>query len=265
MAGLVPPQGARQAGGTRSEDAVKVVIASDLHANLEALAVLPHDYDQLWILGDLVNYGPNPAEVVEFVRSHASLVLRGNHDQFLGTGDDPRCTERFQEIALAAGRFSQWKLGTLEKKYLSNLPLQLELQVGHTRFWLCHAMPSDPLYGYSAPDSDRWKEECVRVPADVLLVGHTHVPFVRKFGDCLVVNPGSLGLPNNRSSLACFAVWEDGSLTLHSTLYDVGATIAKVEAMPVLGHVKEDLVALLRTGSVREREANDVRLASLRR
>ncbi len=244
---------------------MKIVIASDLHANLEALAVLPRDYDQLWVLGDLVNYGPNPAEVVEFVRSHASAVVRGNHDQFLGAGDDPRCTGRFQGMAAAAGRFSLRKLGTREKEYLRDLPLQLQLKVGQTRFWLCHALPSDPLYGYGPPDSGRWNDECLRAPADVVLVGHTHMPFVKKFGDCLVVNPGSLGLPNNRSSLACFGVWENGRLTLHSTLYDVRATIAKVEAMPVPGYVKEDLVALLCTGSLREREAKDAPLASQRR
>jgi predicted phosphodiesterase len=58
---------------------MRIVIISDIHANLEALTSLPGGFDALWVLGDLVNYGPNPAEVVEFVRSTASLVVRGNH------------------------------------------------------------------------------------------------------------------------------------------------------------------------------------------
>lgn len=211
---------------------MKVVIISDLHANLEALAILPPEYDQLWVLGDVVNYGPNPAEVVDFVRSRAKHVVRGNHDQFLGRGDDPRCGGRFRELAAATGEFTRAQLGERDTAFLRDLPMQTQLQVGGTRFWLCHAMPSDPLYGYAPPESERWKEECLRAPADILLVGHTHMQFVKKFGDCLVVNPGSLGQPKNRSSLACYAIWEDGRISLYSTLYDVGARSRKWKPCP---------------------------------
>ena len=53
---------------------MKIAIISDLHGNLEALNALPQDYDELWVLGDLVNYGPNPSEVVDFIRQNAKVV-----------------------------------------------------------------------------------------------------------------------------------------------------------------------------------------------
>jgi protein phosphatase len=57
---------------------MKILIVADIHANLEALqAVLAESHDELWVLGDLVNYGPNPSEVVELVRSQASVVVQG--------------------------------------------------------------------------------------------------------------------------------------------------------------------------------------------
>ena len=46
---------------------MKILIISDVHGNLEALASLPEEFDELWVLGDLVNYGPDPIGVVEFV------------------------------------------------------------------------------------------------------------------------------------------------------------------------------------------------------
>jgi putative phosphoesterase len=236
----------------RKEGLVKIVIASDLHANAQALAVLPEDYDQLWILGDLVNYGPNPREVVDYVRDQASQVVQGNHDHAIGCGEDPGCHGRFRELAEATGQFTQKQLNPADREYLRDLPLQLELQLGPTRFWLCHAIPSDPLFGYAPGDSPRWREECERLPADILLVGHTHTPFLKKFGRCLVVNPGSLGQPNNRSGLACYAVWEDGSVSLRQTAYPVETTVAKVHAMPVPEGVRNDLVTLLRTGRLGE-------------
>jgi len=55
---------------------LKILIVSDLHANLEALAAVREGYDELWILGDLVNYGPNPAEVIEFVSSSEVFDLK---------------------------------------------------------------------------------------------------------------------------------------------------------------------------------------------
>ena len=58
---------------------MKLLIVSDIHANLEALqAVLAESHDELWVLGDLVNYGPNPSEVVDLVRRNASVVVQGN-------------------------------------------------------------------------------------------------------------------------------------------------------------------------------------------
>jgi hypothetical protein len=65
---------------------MKICTISDLHANLEALSALPCDYEEQWVLGDLVNYGPNPVDTIDFVRSHASMVVRGNHDHSVGFG-----------------------------------------------------------------------------------------------------------------------------------------------------------------------------------
>lgn len=61
---------------------MKIVIISDIHGNFDALSALPEVYDELWVLGDLVNYGPDPVAAVDFVRSKAAVVVCGNHDYF---------------------------------------------------------------------------------------------------------------------------------------------------------------------------------------
>jgi predicted phosphodiesterase len=83
---------------------MRICIISDLHANLEALRALPGGYDELWVLGDLVNYGPDPAAVIDFVRSRASLVIRGNHDHSVGFDADCGCSPRFRAMAEATPR-----------------------------------------------------------------------------------------------------------------------------------------------------------------
>jgi putative phosphoesterase len=227
---------------------VKIAIISDVHGNYEALRALPGDYDELWVLGDLVNYGPEPKEVVEMVKAKASVVVRGNHDQSIGYDEDPRCTPRYHNMAEATRRYTASVVTEKHKEFLRNLPLQSEVRRGSMRFYLTHARPSDPLYGYCAQDSDEWVKEVESVAADIVLVGHTHTPFVRQIGNQLLVNPGSLGQPKTGKPDACYAVWQDGKFDLKSFSYPVEKTIAKLKALSFPPEIEKDLITVLQTG-----------------
>ena len=85
---------------------------------------------------------------------------------------------------------------------------------------------------------------------DVLLVGHTHTPFVRQIGDRVVANPGSLGQPRTGKSDACYAVWENGSFSLKSFPFAVDETIGRIRALGFPQEVEKDLITVLQTGSV---------------
>jgi putative phosphoesterase len=228
---------------------VRILIVSDLHANLEAVLGLPESYDELWVLGDLVNYGPNPCEVIEFVRAHASLIVRGNHDHSAGFDEDPKCSPRFRRMAEETGRYTRAVIANDQRDFLRSLPLTVERTVEGVRFSLCHAAPPDPLYEYRAPDSPLWDAELARGSADVLLVGHTHLPFCRRLGRRMVANPGSAGQPKHGAPRACYAIWEYGELRLESAEYPVQETMAKIRTLPVTPEVQAGLIAVLETGS----------------
>jgi putative phosphoesterase len=229
---------------------MKVVIISDVHGNLDALSALPEGYDELWVLGDLVNYGPQPAEVVEFVRAKASLVIRGNHDHAVGFSLDSRCSPRFREMATATQKFSESVLSPDQKEYLRKLPMCAHLKRNEKTFYLCHAVPSDPLYTYCQANSDQWMEECNQASADILLIGHTHLPFIRKVGDCTIVNPGSLGQPKTGRPEACYAIWDNGKVELKSFAYPVEETVSRLKSLALPKAVQNDLVHVLRMGTV---------------
>lgn len=228
---------------------MRILIASDLHANLEAVRSLPEDYDELWVLGDLVNYGPNPGEVIEFVRAKASLVVRGNHDHAAGYGQDPQCSPRFRRMAEETGWFTKSVLTEAQRAFLRELPLRAEREVGAVRALACHAAPENPLYEYRNPDSDLWEADLAQGAAGLLLTGHTHLPFRRTYNGRTVVNPGSVGQPKHGRAEARYAIWGDGEIRLESAAYAVEETIAKVRALPVSAEVQDDLITVLRTGS----------------
>jgi putative phosphoesterase len=228
---------------------VRVLIVSDLHGNIDAVRSLPSDYDQLWVLGDLVNYGPNPAEVIQFVRQNATVAVRGNHDHSVGFGEDPRCSARFRAMAEETGKYTRSLLSEDDVRYLRNLPLKAAMQVHNTRLLLCHATPSDPLYEYRREDSPLWLADETGSAIDVLLLGHTHLPFRHFAGDHLIVNPGSVGQPKHGVPEACYAIWEDGKITLGSVAYDVEQTVEKLGRLSLSADVFDDLAFVLRHGS----------------
>jgi putative phosphoesterase len=226
---------------------MRILIVSDLHANIEAVRALPERWDELWVLGDLVNYGPNPAEVIEFARAHAALIVRGNHDHSAGYGEDPRCSERFRQMAEETGRYTRAAVTEEQREFLRSLPAAAERTVRGVTFSLCHATP-ESRYDYQ-PDSSWWDDELARASADVLLVGHTHLPFRRRWDSRMVVNPGSVGQPKHGTPQSRYAIWEDGEIRLESTPYAVEETVAKIRVLPVSPEVQADLITVLRTGA----------------
>jgi putative phosphoesterase len=229
---------------------MKIVVISDLHSNFDALSALPELGDELWVLGDLVNYGPMPAEVVDFVRSHCEIVIRGNHDHAVGFDVDPRCTPRYEHMADATMQYSKANLDSNATSFLRGLPLTRLIKRDDHRFFLCHAIPSNPLYRYCREDSELWAKELERIDADFLLVGHTHTPFIRKVGGKTIVNPGSVGQPKTGKADACYAVWEDGKFQLKQFAYPVERALQRIDQLPVPADIKRDLATVLRTGSV---------------
>jgi protein phosphatase len=229
---------------------MKIVVISDLHGNFDALSALPESCDELWVLGDLVDYGPQPREVVNFVRGHAAAAVRGNHDNAVGFDVDPRCNPRYHAMASATMQFSTAVLDEEAKEFLRGLPTTRILERDGKRFLLCHAIPSDPLFGYCPQDSERWRQEVESIQADYLLVGHTHTPYIKPVGQTTVVNPGSLGQPKTGKPDACYAVWQEGHFELKQFPYALERALERIQQMPVPADIRRDLATVLRTGSV---------------
>jgi protein phosphatase len=185
---------------------------------------------------------------VEFVQENASLAIRGNHDHAIGFGEDPRCSPPFREMAAAMGEYTASVLSESQKQFLRNLPIKAEREVAGMRISLCHAMPSDPLFGYCPPESDIWEREVELGGADMLFVGHTHQQFSRQFGTRRLVNPGSLGQPKTGRPAACYAIWDGGRVELKTIEYPFEDTIRKISALSIPDRIKIGLADVLRSG-----------------
>jgi putative phosphoesterase len=245
----------RRAPGIKG-DRVKLLIISDIHSNYEALLAVANaekNADQIWCLGDLVDYGPQPAEVVQWVRHHAQLCVRGNHDFALAFNEDCRCGKRFRQLSRASREMNRNLLTPEQVAYLQLLPETEEVVRENCRFRLAHATPSGNLYRYLVPGITdiELAGELEGILADVVFCGHTHFPMIRKVGNKLFVNPGSVGQPRDGNPRASYALWDDGVVRLRRAKYDIGKTVDKLRASRLPGAMAERLAQILRDGGGR--------------
>ena len=235
---------------------MKMLLISDIHGNwpaLQAVLAAEPDADQILCLGDLVNYGPQPAECVAWAMKTltSEWLIQGNHDRAVGLDEDPRSSVPYKALATATQELSARVVSPEMKQFLANLqPLQ-RFKLNEIMCVACHAVPSDPLYTYLPETASvpLWESELngINYP-DFLFIGHTHKPTKTQFRRTLIVNPGSVGQPKDGDPRAAYAIWEDGEVTLRRAAYDVEETIRAYRNTRLDPQMVDALAEVLRTG-----------------
>lgn len=212
---------------------------SDIHANKPAFtAVLDHidaldaAVDAVICLGDIIGYGPHPAEAVELVQEHADYVVRGNHDRSYNA----RGKYEHNEMAKAGLRHASNELTNEQKQYLDELPDADVVADG--RVLAAHSHPDtenkldDYVFKNDATTLHPWFKD---TGVDIIGVGHTHQAFAvnsRKFHDWagLTLNPGSVGQPRDGDPRAQYATVDPDTLdvTHHRVEYDIDSVVADI-------------------------------------
>ena len=207
---------------------MKVGLISDIHGNAAALRAvllkLREETDRVLFLGDLTGYYPFVNECVNLLSEFKNLTgIRGNHDQVLleciqrEEGPYPEYEKRYG----SALRRSLQVLSAASKAFLQDLRPHHTLSLGDTAVSLFHGTPWDPLEGRVYPDFNDW-DRFSQVNGDVIFLGHTHYPLVKRYRGKLIVNPGSVGQPRDRRGGACFAVLDlsTGAVQPYREAYD---------------------------------------------
>ena len=231
---------------------MRLLIVSDLHANAGALDSIRESVDAVAMLGDIVDYGPDPRAAIDWARRNATYAVRGNHDHAVLTGERTGAGSSWVDLAEESAAWTRSVVSTADLEYLESLPRSLVFSFGGARFAAFHAAPSDPLYRYLPPETAEavWRAEVERVDADWLLLGHTHRPLLRAVGPTVVLNPGSAGQPRAGAPFATYAIWEDGDAFLVQRRYGVEHVVDRLAATSLDEHARSRLARTLRTGEI---------------
>lgn len=213
-------------------------VISDVHANPEALGRVLDDAkrcgaEQVVCLGDVVGYGPSPAEAVALVRESASVAIAGNHDDAVsGRGD----ASAFIDLAADAAARHREALSAGARVWLGSLPYTCALEGAVAS----HGDFTDPKsFMYVEGESDA-AANFEATDAQLAFVGHTHVPAIFLTGQTgkvyriapqdfeleddkrYIVNPGSVGYPRE----------SDGKCMSSYVLYDSAARTVRFRFLP---------------------------------
>ena len=235
----------------------RIAIFGDVHGNSDATArtldaIDVAAPDAVYCLGDLVGYGARPNETIDLVRARAIPTVIGNYDDGVGHDrDDCGCAYKDDGERERGQRSLKWSRGVVDpdrKAYLRGLLPEIRLDVEGVRVRMVHGSPRR-MNEYLFADRDQRSLERIAASADcdVLVFGHTHIPWSRRIGDVLFVNAGSAGKPKDGDPRACWvlltlAAGQEPGVTYHRVDYDIDAmaeAIRQADGLP--DHYARDL------------------------
>jgi|TARA_B100000315_G_scaffold248049_1_gene277493 predicted phosphodiesterase len=227
---------------------MRYALLADIHANLVAFTAVLADIErrggveEVWCLGDIVGYGPDPSQCIELLRQRNHISVSGNHDlAAIGKLD----TTNFNLDAACSCRWTARQLNPEDIGYLKSLPSVIE----EGDFTLVHGSPREPVWEYLTSVNGA-KENFAYFKSRFCLLGHSHMPLVFKLDEndnCssvrfslgvglvlgkrqLIINPGSVGQPRDGDSRASYAIYDsdDAVAKLYRVPYDIKATQEKM-------------------------------------
>lgn len=226
---------------------MSIAILSDIHGNLEALEAVwadlsAFDVRQVICLGDMIGYGPNPEEVLEFVRQQGALCCQGNHEMGVAFR---RKRHLFNPTARKGLGMTEELLSVQSLDFITSLPPFLLVQ--GARF--VHGFPPDSVTTYLYTVADDQILDWFARGEDLTFVGHTHELFsLERKGQRVVrralgpeqfilkrpclLNVGSVGQPRDGNNNAKYLLWDPARdlVQVRFVAYDIKTTVSKIRA-----------------------------------
>ena len=213
------------------EGKMKTLILSDIHSNIYALEAIwraERDSDLIYCAGDLVDYGPYPQEVLQWIRAHDVPCVQGNHDawvvQHYHTGGP------LAEVPVEERAWVHHNAGLRtgeEIAYLEQLPRAIAFAIDGVSYCMTH-LYQDYQEIVSIHAYEHFLNEIVDSERGAaiqrLIIGHTHRQAVRYLADDLLwLNPGSVSYRrrDDPDQTAHYAVIVDGRISLRRLAYDL--------------------------------------------
>lgn len=220
---------------------MRIAIIADIHSNIFSLNEVLLDIDNrnadmIVCMGDLVGYATYPNEVIDTIRENRILTIKGNYDEAVGEElmvcgcdyPDPKDMEN-------AGVSLNWTIDETRednKEFLKSLPTEVVMSFGAKMVRFVHGSPRR-INEYLKENSAEAEEVMGEFKEDILVCGHTHKPYYKKYGNKLLVNAGSAGKPKAgtpRANYVILDITDDTTeVEIHEVNYEYENTARAIE------------------------------------
>ncbi len=197
---------------------MKIGILGDIHGNIEALKVayetaVNEGAEKIFHLGDIGGYAPFVNEVVDFLIEHKIEGVQGNYDESIAFEKETCGCKYEDEFQAEMSHLSfEWtKMHTSEKSkdFMKTLAFRINFTVENKKISIFHATPiKNNLYWYEERPEKFFLLMAKKTDADIMIYGHTHIPYHRKIGDKYFINAGSVGKPKDGDPRTCITILE---------------------------------------------------------
>jgi putative phosphoesterase len=220
---------------------MKLAFISDIHANLHALQAVWEDLDAqkpdaVYCLGDLVGYGAHPNETIEFIRDQQIPTIMGNYDEGVGFDlDDCGCVYKDaiqDQLGMQSLKWTREHTTPAHKAFLKSLPMQIRFEEDRPRILLVHGSPRKiNEYLYEDRPEATFDRIAKVASTDILLFGHTHLPYEKRVSRTTFVNCGSVGKPKDGNPDAGYVILSEDrkpEVEFRRVPYDVNAAVRSI-------------------------------------
>jgi predicted phosphodiesterase len=185
---------------------MRFAVVSDIHGNLTALDAVLSDVekrggvDRTFCLGDVAQHGPQPKEVIEFLRQSKWPCVMGNTDEHIirdvlerPSSEDPVESEHVSRL----DSWTREHVPEPTREFISTFTPTVEFEDGEgRRFLFYHGSPRSNVERIYPSMPDEELRTCLAGNEAALFAGgHTHAPMYRRLGRSVILNPGSVGRP----------------------------------------------------------------------
>jgi len=221
---------------------MRLAILGDIHGNLPALQVaydmaIEAKAEKVYHLGDLGGYAPFVNEVVDFLIEHRIEGVQGNYDEAVAF-DKKHCGCKYEDefqaqMSHLSFEWTKEHVTEKSKNYMKNLPFQISFEVGGKKVKIFHATPTkNNLYWYENRPEQFFLLMAEKAEADIMIYGHTHIPYFKKLNDKYFINAGSVGKPKDKDPRTCTCLVEitdsDVRVTFLRKDYDIQTVVKAI-------------------------------------
>ncbi len=243
---------------------MKILIVSDIHGNYHALDCVLKNvrHDKLICCGDIAVDYPFPEQCIDVLMDNCDHICFGNSDYIIA--HDQKASdyigERYAHLAEDLNKVTELTRRLISQDsmaFLRELPQECRFELDDISFYMNHTGPNMPFNHYldlntPYPELAEYYQD---IQAEIIFTGHTHIPYVKKIRDKVLINPGSVGEPRDGDPRASYATFDTstGQIELGRLEYEISNTW---QALKELGYPSYSLHCL-KNGVLPDKSEND--------